>query len=266
MNIWFKLSPDQTTDFQVPWSIASAPESSFYSTMPLKNLYHSGPWLLLSLQSFVERPSIVTFQPCTVKLSYINEFDSFNPLHTVQGGQLNLNGAEISGLVELLVNYADQMPNGHVRPQYTFEEIKPDQWDNFHLYEDPATSARQRVFLQVHDLAADLRQEPLVSLIVIKTAPFNEASSQRLGCTNSVTYSVAFRQFSIAHLSDPQFSPLNQAVSRIDLDKYGLVELAMLLQKIMGDKPHFPLSDKEIRPFASPNAFPLNNSRASRLV
>jgi len=265
VNIWFKLSPDQTTDFQVPWKVASAPESSFYSTMPLTNLYHSGPWLLLSLQSVVERPSVVTFQPCTVKLSYINEFESFNPLNAVQGGQLNLNSDEINGLVELLVNYADQMPNGHVRPQYTFEEIKPEQWENFHLYEDPAISARQRVFLQVHDLAADLRDDPLVSMVIIKTAP-NEAGAHRFGDTNNISYSVAFRQFSLAQLGDPQFSPLNQAVSRIDLDKYGLVELAMLLQKIMGDKSHFPLSDKEIRPFPIPNAFSLNNNHASRLV
>ena len=265
MNIWFKLSPDQTTDFQVPWEIASAPESSFYSTMPLKNLYHSGPWLLLSLQSVGERPFIVTFQPCTVKLSYINEFESYNPLHTVQGGQLNLNREEINGLIELLVTYADQMPNGHVRPQHTFEEIKPEQWDNFHLYGDPAISARQRVFLQVHDLAADLHDEPMVSMVVIKTAPM-ATGAQGFRTKNHASFSVAFRQFSLAQIGDPQFSPLNQAVSRIDLDKYGLVELAMLLQKIMGDEPHFSLHDKESHPFPIPHAFPLHNNCGSRLV
>ncbi len=265
MNIWFKLSPDETSDFQVPWEIASAPESSFYSTMPLVNLYHSGPWLLVSLQRVVERPFIVTFQPCTVKLDYINEFESFNPLHTVQGGQVSLNRAEINGLIELLVSYADQMPNGHVRSLQTFEEIKPEQWDNFHLYEDPAISARQHVFLQVHDPVADLRDEPMVSMVVVKTTPVKTSAQEYCGPYHA-SYNVTFRQFSLAQLGDPQFSPLSQAVNRIDLDKYGLVELAMLLQKIMGDIPHFPLSDEEIRPFLIPNAFPLNNNLASKLV
>jgi hypothetical protein len=260
MNIWFKLSSNQATDFQVPHAISTAPEASFYSTMPLSNLYHSGPWLLLSFQRVQERPFIATFQPSTIELSHINEFESFNPLSTAQCGKLELNRREIDGLVELLVNYADQMPNGHVRPHATFEEIEPEQWENFRIFAHPAQSVRQRMFLQVQDPASDMRDESIVSLVVVSNHP--DFVTQPSG----KQYQIAFRQFNVSQLSDPLFSPLHQAASRIDLDKYGMVELAMLLQKVLGNHFHSPVHDDRLRPFPFPNAFPISNNYASMLV
>jgi len=244
MNIWFKLSPEQAQDYQVPDTVAQEPANSFYSTTPLKNLYHDGPWLLLSFQAVHDLPAVVTFQPCAVEFSFINEFDSFNPLAAAEGGKLLLNREEVDGLTELLDSYAVQMPNGTFRTFDTFEKIDQSQWENFHIYANPTLAARQQVFLQVHDPAADARKESLVSLIVITTPPVGTISRGFRRQTN-LQYTIAFRQFSLSQLSDPLFSPLEEAVSRIELDRYGLIELAMLLQKVVEDTNQFPFGLNE---------------------
>lgn len=248
MNIWFKLSPDQVQDYQVPDPIANAPTNSFYSTTPLSNLYHDGPWLLLSFQAMAKRPFVVTFQPCAVEFSFINEFKAFNPLSTAAGGKITLIREEMNGLVELLNSYAAQMPTGKPRAFNTFEQIEPAQWENFHIYTNLHLTARQRVYLQVHDPAADLRDESLVSMIVVTIPPVG-ATTRGFRRHEVTQYTIAFRQFSLSQLSDPKFSPLEQAVSRIELDRYGLIELALLLQDILEDTSHFPFGLNEISSF-----------------
>ena len=261
MNIWFKLSPDQASDFQVPHHVASAPSRDFYSTLPLSNLYHGGPWLLLSFQHVQERPFLVTFQPCTVELSFINEFESFNPLSNTQSGHLRLDKNEIQGLIELLVNYADQMPNGHVPPHHTFEEIAPEHWHNFHIYNTQAQTGRQRVFLQITDPTSDMHDDSIVSIMIV-----SENNTRQNFNHSGPSIQIAFRQFSIEQLSDPLFSPMDQAVSQIVLDKYGLVELAMLLEKVFEDKQYYPSIAKKNLGLPIPTPFPLNNNQISLLV
>ncbi|MCP5095776.1 MAG: hypothetical protein GY943_09505 [Chloroflexi bacterium] len=259
MNIWFKLSPDEATDFQVPWNIAKKDQNRFYSTSKLTNLYHDGPWLLLSFEGNQARPEVAKFQSCTVEFKFINEFESFNPLSEESGGKLLLNRHEIGGLVELLTAYADQLPAGYGLLRNTFEPIDQKQWQNFHIYLDQATASRQRVFLQACDPLIDLRDDSIVTMMIVTLPPKGKVfrGHQRISTTQ---YEITFRQFSLKALNDPNFSPMNQGVSSIDLDRNGFLDLAMLLEELVEDSDEFPFgrSWESERPFVAPA---LNNTK-----
>ena len=251
MNIWFKLSPDEANDFQVPWNVAKNHQNRFYSTSKLKNLYHDGPWLLLSFEGNRARPEVAKFQSCTVEFKYINEFDSYNPLSEESGGKLILNRNEMSGLTELLTAYADQLPATFGLAHNTFEPVEQRQWQKYHIYCDPAIASRQRVFLQVCDPLLTLREETLMTLMIV-TLPTKGKIFRGHRRTTTMQYEIAFRQFSLEALNDPNFSPMDQAVSAIDLDKNGFLDLAMLLEELVEDADEFPFgrSWESERPYA----------------
>jgi hypothetical protein len=260
MNIWFKLSPDDAADFQVPHNVASQNHTRFYSTAKLRNLYHDGPWLLLSFESNHLRPEVAKFQSCTVEFKYINEFDVYNPLSEASGGKLILNRSEMSGLIELLTTYAQQLPSSFGLLRNTFEPIDKSQWDNFHIQPDQALASRQRVFLQVCDPLLDLRDDSLVTLVIVTMPPKGTIfrGHPRISTTQ---FEIAFRQFPLKRLNDPAFSPLNQAISCIDLDRNGFLDLAMLFEDLLEDLDQFPFgrnweSDHQYIDQTTPNMQP----------
>lgn len=269
MSNWFKLTVRQAHHFQIPWEIAAAPENLFYSTSLLDNLYDADPWLLLAFRRRPERPFVTTFQPCTVKRAFIHEVDGFNPLQEPAGGALLLSRQELSGLVRLLTRTAQEMSPRRPQTSATFELLDTDAWASFHVTPPPALAARQLVFLQIADPLADLREETAVSLIILTLPPvgvihrgYHRPAPPR--------FELKLRQFPLTALQDPAFSPLQDAVSRIDLDRSGLFDLAMLLASQQAEfernsfwaTPGAAAADPIDNIFANPAAYPDQSAAA----
>lgn len=232
MNIWFKLSPRQAHHFQVPWSVANSSNYHFYSTTSLDNLYDADPWILLSFQQQSKRESVITFRPSIVRRQYINEFDAYNPLAMAPGDSLTVTRQELSGLTELLTSYAQHMTPRRQEGSATFERVAVEEWPHFHIYPDPITTVRQRVYLQVIDPLADLRQETAVSLLIVTLPPIN-AIYRGYRRQSAPRFQITLCQFPLYQLHDPDFSPLVQGKEQLDLDRTGFYDLALLFESLL---------------------------------
>lgn len=241
MNIWFRLSPEEVEDFQVPAPVAHASKNKFFGTAPLTNLYFDGPWLLLSFQEFQPCSAVVTFQPCAIEFSFINEFERFNPLAEMESSTLNLSRQETQGLIDLLTTLATQMPNNRQHIQPAFTQIDPSQWTHFHLTPTPDLLSRQKVYLQTRDPAVESRESTMVSLIIL-TTPLQTCTRRGFSRRQPLRYQVQLRQFSLDALQDPEFDPITQGHNGVELDRYSLLDLADVLQSTLKETAVSPSS------------------------
>lgn len=233
MNIWVRLSPDQTHDFQVPWDIANQPQNQFYSTATLNNLYFDGPWLLLSIRPVSEMAHVVSFQPCIVEFHYINEFDAYNPLHHACGQSLSLSRRERLGLAELLGEYGAQMMTAEQRPFAPFTPLHVDQWSAFHL---PTSGQwhKRTVYIQTTDPIGDQRPFPMTTLLVVTKAA---ATNGRFAATSALQTHLQLCQFPTHALQQPQYNPLTTAQGKVELDAAGMRALSQIIAQSAIEQP-----------------------------
>ncbi len=203
---WIQLTSKQAQSlYGIPTEAANATENTFFGT-PINLPYdYDVDRSLLAFLRNKELPDIATVYIKTIHPeSWENNKEMLpNPLLTTLGGYLNLDKEALTNLIAIISAYQAQLSYTSSNRQ-TFKNIKGSNLTEYFQAYDPLT-----------DTSAD-------SIITI------------LNLSRTVGFSTVFlkiMQFSLQELQDPKFQPLDRGQSRVNLDRSGFQELAILLQK-----------------------------------
>jgi hypothetical protein len=226
---WLRLDEHQAHRlFKVPWYIASKEGNVFFSTGSMPGDPHDdGPWPLIALLQNRQKPSVVTFQICTVQFEFLYDKETPNPLDEPLGGYLLLRRQEFLAMSEPLQEYAERWPTTPVENKM-FQLIAESRWPDFNLNLDNYPRAKRYHYLQLRDPLDDIRRDPVISLVNL-SPPEESVTTTR----KRQLYGVDFRQFSSEQLEEPSFTPLDDGLSRLELDKGGCLELASLMRSLV---------------------------------
>lgn len=231
MNMWIKLTAEESHDFQIPWEVANSASSHFYSTATLSNLYFDGSWPLLGFTFHEQTPNVVAFQPCRVDFDFINNFDDYDPLNELIGHNITLNRQELLGLIGVLEDISHEFSTARARPFTTLNPLTPLQHKQFRIPWMPKDS-RQRVLMQTERPQTNETDPETINLIIL-------SSIQNLTFKSSfkpiTTYRYHFQvcEFTPHDLLNESFDPLQHATNRINLESRSVRELAKVIRDFM---------------------------------
>lgn len=232
MNMWIRLSAEESHDFQIPWDVAKSSLTQFFSTATLTNLYFDGSWPLLGFKFDSKNPHTVCFQPCRVDFDFINEVDDYNPLEEGLGHKISLNRRELIDLISILEDIAQDMAAGYERPFRTLTPLTPLQHHQFRIPSQQKETINQRVFIQTAPLFNQSAENPQITLVILSSLQIKSRSHQN----SPRRFHLQVCQFNKCDLLNESFNPLQHAKNSITLDSRGVREIATLLRNFMCDE------------------------------
>jgi len=222
MKIWIKPSPKLAHNFyRIPSEIAMGDDNIFYG-MEHHPYDLDGPWPLLAFLQNKEYPNVATFHIYNVHPSDL-EFESFNPLVRRVRGYLTLKHQALTGLIDILREYSQRLSSTPNKRQKMFRSIQGTELADLHLHPEWFPKSKKNHYYQIYD--------PLV-----KKEKYTIATILILSIDRTVPSVLFFKivSFPLGKLQNPSFTPLDDSLARINLDRNGMEELITLLQMQLG--------------------------------
>ncbi len=148
MKAWIQIPAEKAHSFYaVPLDVATAEGNAFFG-MEHHPLDIDGPWPFLAFIRNTSHPNIATFCILTIQPEYF-ESEEFNPLTETDSG-LTLNSQMLASLVNLLQDYASQLPPAETS-QEAFKTINAEMATDFRLHPEWFPGTEQYYYLQPYD-------------------------------------------------------------------------------------------------------------------
>lgn len=233
MSTWIKLSPEETHHkYKIPWYLAKAKKNSFFGTNPMPgDPYHDGPWPLLAFLTGNDNREAVSFQICSVEFEFIYNVEAPNPLKEHLGGYLSLSKKEFEDLIYLLRLYASRLEKAvkHIRLQ--FRLIEYDELSSYYQDKESLPGNDTFHYLQLYNPAEEVAEERSITVIILSAQqPYNFQGNNP---DAPLRFSVEFHKFLNSEMQDPFFSLSTPRVSKINLDKQGMLKLAKIMENVL---------------------------------
>lgn len=226
MKPWEQLSADQVHAlYKIPQIISYADDNVFYSNgrMP-GGPYDDGPWPLIAFLRNSGDQRHVTVQVCTVHFEFLNGPGDSNPLSETFSGYLTVNKKELIHFNQLLRGLSLAWPSTGKMDDKCFTIIEESEFDYYHLRPKNHPKSDR---LQYKQKSFFERGDERMCIITISCGPVF-GPYVKLG--EHLRFTFEFRQFYKSKLEDPSFTPLDHDLSKIDLDRQGLQELAAIFE------------------------------------
>ncbi|MCP5094761.1 MAG: hypothetical protein GY943_04335 [Chloroflexi bacterium] len=224
MKSWKQLSAEQAHIlYQVSKNVAYTVENVFYSdgSMP-GDPYDDGPWSLIAFLDGENLKYKITVQVCAIEEDFLH-FNDFDPLTEPFCGYIYLNKSYLTGFSRLLVEQSERIINKEQGNRNNFEPIDLSQYDDYHL----RPKNHPKTF-QFHWRLHDSDDNSIIRLVTISAG---KVRGSYVNPNDQLRFLLEFREFPEFKLNDVQFTPLDEALSRITLNRNELVRLASIIEQ-----------------------------------
>ncbi len=219
---WFHITSEKAQSlYGIPAEIADSLDNTFFGkSIDLPYGYDDlRPFLVFMTNK--ERRDVVTLYIKTIHPESMEDDTGalINPFLLTNGGYLTLDRDDLGDLISIFSSNQKQLPPSHNTNSDVFQRINESNLIGYQLHPEWFPKTKQEYYVQLRDPLADLVTHPNTTIVSFSTT---------IGFSK---VHFAITQFPAREIHNSDFRPFDVGQSRIHLNRIGLQEMVMLLQK-----------------------------------